>query len=288
MAELRRPDGARVAYEVHGDGFPVLALAPGGVSSRAEAWEENFYHPVRELAAGFRVITMDQRHAGRSHAPATPFSYQQTAADQLALLDHLGVEQAHVVAAGSTCAQAWRLAADAPGRVRSLVCQEPAGRDHTNTLRTFLGMFDEAMRLPRAEGLAGVIALAQRDGVFARNPGAGPFAQRLHDDPAFREEILALRRERYIALLVRFRDGFWPDGSAYFSVSEDWMADCPTPMLVLAGNTERQPESLAKRIGREAPAAVVLDAVTDAAGRPAAVAAITTFLTDHSPARTES
>lgn len=287
MAELRRPDGARIAYEVHGDGFPVLALAPGGVSSRVEAWEENFFHPVRELADRFTVITVDHRYAGRSHAPATPFSYEQTAADHIALLDHLGVEQAHVLAAGSACAQAWRLAADAPGRVRSLVAQEPAGRDHTNILGTFLGTFDEAMRLPRAEGLDGVIALAEQDGVFDRNPGAGPFAQRLHDDPAFRQDILALRRERYIALLVRFRDGFWPDGSAYFSVPEDWMATCPAPVLVLAGNTARQPESLAKRIGREAPSAVVLNELTETGDRPAVIAAITGFLTDHSPSRKE-
>lgn len=284
MSELERPDGARIHYQVHGDGYPVLLLAPG-VSSQIESWEGNFYDPVEHLSRRFQVIAMDQRHAGRSLAPAVPFSYEQTTADQVALLDHLGLRAAHVVAAGDACTLAWRLAHDAPERVRSVVCQQPVGRDESNSLGTFFGEFDEAMRIPRAEGMAGVIALAERDGRFDRNPGAGPFGQRLHDDPEFRAEIAAMRREYYITLLVRYRDGYRPDGSAYFSVPEEWVAGFPVPMLVLPGDDQRHPANLAKRLGRDVRTARVLP--SDFAA-PAALAATVTAITDFLTANTPS
>ena len=43
-------DGARIRYEVHGSGFPVLALAPGRDESRAEAWDKAPWNPVEALA----------------------------------------------------------------------------------------------------------------------------------------------------------------------------------------------------------------------------------------------
>ncbi|MFJ5115899.1 alpha/beta fold hydrolase [Streptomyces sp. NPDC088551] len=292
MSEAVRPDGARIHYEVHGEGFPVLLLAPDVVGSRIESWEENFFHPVRELSRHFKVIAMDQRHAGRSAAPAVPFSYEQTVADQLAVLDEVGAGQAHVVAAGFGCVHAWRLAHDAPDRVRSVVAQEPAGRDGTNTLGDFFGLFDPAMRLPRAagfddpetEGLGAVFEAAARDGVFDRNPEAGPFAQRLHDDSAFRKEILAFRREKYVTLLVRFRDAIFPDGRDHFSVPDEWIGEFPAPLLVLPGSCLRRPEALAGRIALEAPEATLLDPGFAAPERRAkTVASIVEFLLKNNP-----
>ncbi|MFJ9648672.1 alpha/beta fold hydrolase [Streptomyces sp. NPDC004244] len=292
MSEIVRPDGARIHYEVHGEGFPVLLLAPGGVSSEARSWEENFYQPVRELSQHFQVIVMDQRHAGRSCAPAVPFSYEQTAGDQLAVLDEVGAEQAHVVAAGFGCTHAWRLAHDAPGRVRSVVAQEPVGRGEGNGLGDFLGLFDEAMRLPRAagfddpetEGLGAVFEAAAGDGVFARNPQAGPFAQRLHDDEDFRKEVLTFRREKYITLLVRFRDAMFPDGRAYFSVPDSALGELTAPLLVLAGTSLRAPEDVAGRIAAQAPAATLVEPGFDAPEqREKTVASIVEFLLKNNP-----
>lgn len=292
MPEIQRPDGARIHYQVHGEGFPVLLLAPGGVSSQIESWDTNFYHPVRELSHRFRVIAMDQRHAGRSPAPTTPFSYEQTTADQLAVLDELGIDRAHLVGAGIGCAHAWRLTHQAPDRVAAVVSQEPVGRDSTNTLGSFFGKFDEAMRHVRAAslddpdtmGLAAVTEEALRQPRFALNPAAGPFAQRLHDDAAFREEFSRFTRESYVTRLVRFRDGVWPDGSAYFTVPEEWMTQFPAPMLILPGNDLHHPEGVAKRLGADVPRSTFLDHGFDTPRRrDATVEAITAFLAANTP-----
>ncbi|MFJ7415702.1 alpha/beta fold hydrolase [Streptomyces sp. NPDC098077] len=292
MPEAIRQDGARIHYEVHGDGFPVLLLAPGHVSSGIDSWNDTFYNPVRELSQHFKVIAMDQRHAGRSVAPALPFSYEQTVGDQLAVLDAVGAEKAHVVAAEFGCVHAWRLAHDAPERVRSIVAQEPAGRDADNTLGDFFGLFDATIRLVRAagfddpetEGLGAVFEAAARDGVFARNLEAGPFAARLHDDEDFRKEMLAVRREKYITLLVRFRDAMFPDGRAHFSVPDQWTGTLPAPLLVLPGDSTRQPRGLAERIAAEAPEAALLAPGFDApARREETVASIVEFLLKNNP-----
>ncbi|MEV6174971.1 alpha/beta hydrolase [Streptomyces sp. NPDC051954] len=285
MPETVRPDGARIHYEVHGEGFPVLLLADGPAGGDSAGWEENFYHPVAELAARFRVITVDLRHTGRSSAaPFAPFSYPEHAADLVAVLDDAGAAEAHVVAAGTGTAVAWRLAHDAPARVRSVVAERPVGLDGTNTPGDFLGTYDEPMRHARAEGIAGVIAAAEPDGDFARNPGAGPYAARLAADPAFREELTALRRERYIVALVRFRDGIWPAGSPYFSVPEQWPASLGSPLLILSGSDPLHPEGLAKRLADEVPGARILDAGHAGADRrEATVATIASFLNEHTP-----
>ncbi|HEY2205606.1 MAG TPA: alpha/beta hydrolase [Pseudonocardia sp.] len=97
MPVIRRGD-ALISYAEHGSGFPVLALAPGGMRSAASFWPKMPWDPVARLADRYRVITMDQRNAGDSTAPVTgEESWATYTADQLAVLDHLGVDRCHVV-----------------------------------------------------------------------------------------------------------------------------------------------------------------------------------------------
>jgi pimeloyl-ACP methyl ester carboxylesterase len=284
MPEIERPDGARIHYEVFGRGFPLLLIAPGGVSSQIEWWDRAAVRPIASFAEHFLVIGMDQRHAGRSPAPAVAFSYEQTVGDQLAVLDAVGVRQAHVMGGCIGCAYAWRLAHDAPERVAALVCQDPVGLDESNTLGTFFATFDETMRVARAEGMAAVVRAAQENPIFAVNNAAGPFSQRIHDDPAFREEIRRMPVERYAALIVRFRDGMWPDHPPYFTISEEWMARCPTPMLVMPGNDLFHPTAIAELICRTVPRARCLDVDCRSPEKlEATVGAIRAFLREHTP-----
>ena len=39
MPEITRPDGATIHYEVVGRGYPLLLIAPGGVSSQVAFWK---------------------------------------------------------------------------------------------------------------------------------------------------------------------------------------------------------------------------------------------------------
>lgn len=284
MPEIERPDGATIHYEVSGEGFPILMLAPGGVSSRIGTWANEPFDPVQSLSSRFTIITMDQRHAGQSIAPRVPFDYEQTVADQLAVLDTLGFDQVLVYGAEIGCVHAWKLVRTAPSRIVGMVAQRPIGRSDSNGYGTFFEPFDATFRLARGKGISAVIEAALAQPHFDVDPAGGPFAQRLHDDEEFREEFRKTRVENYITQTIRFRDGIWPASSRYFSVPEGWMREFPIPLYVLPGNGEMDPHNVALRICEQVPDARLHDSDwASLAARSGTVPTITRFLLDCVP-----
>ena len=88
VGEYLDVDGARIFYEVAGDGPPMLLLHGYPLSGA-------LFARVREpLEDDFTVITVDHRGYGLSEAPGIPDAIEVYATDALAVLDHLGVEEA--------------------------------------------------------------------------------------------------------------------------------------------------------------------------------------------------
>jgi len=134
-------DNIRIYYEVHGEGFPVLLLAPGGMRSSIPIWENVPYNPIKQLAPHFQVIAMDQRNAGQSTAPiAATDGWRDYTDDQIALLDHLGVDKFH--AAGMCIGGSFimGLVGAVPDRIVSAVMLQPIGFDDNR--QTFAELFD--------------------------------------------------------------------------------------------------------------------------------------------------
>lgn len=109
------PDGGRLAFREQGAGEPVLLLRPLGGS--LVSWERF----ADLLAERVRVIAFDPRGVGRSSRAPLLMSTRQMADDARALLDHLGVDSAHVYGISLGGMVATWLALDAPERVRKLV-----------------------------------------------------------------------------------------------------------------------------------------------------------------------
>jgi pimeloyl-ACP methyl ester carboxylesterase len=145
MAELTR-DGVSIHYDLEGraDGFPVLLIAPGGMRSANALWNDMPYNPRAELAGTYRLIGMDQRNAGRSSAPVSADDGWATMrADQLALLDHLGVERCHLLGMCIGGPYIAGLLAAAPERFASAVMLQPVGIEPDGSNRAaFVEMFD--------------------------------------------------------------------------------------------------------------------------------------------------
>lgn len=285
MPIIQRPDGASIHYETAGSGFPLLLIAPGGVSSQIDFWDRSAFNPMTELSDEFRVIGMDQRHAGASLAPAIPFTYAQAAGDQLAVLDAAGAGTAHVMGGCIGGAYIWNLIQAAPERIVSAVPQNPVGLDETNNIGVFYAMFNQTMHVARDQGMKAVTAAALENSLFMANNAAGPFAPRIAADPAFRAEIEAMAPEAYVALVIAFRDGMWPDRPPYFTATPEWMQRCTTPMLVAPGGDAFHPRGIGERIAREAPNATMLPFQwNDPNRRQDYIDAVRTFLRAHTPA----
>ena len=129
-------------YEEYGTGYPIMLFAPGGMRSTIDFWHKSPFDPTVELASDFRVIAMDQRNAGQSSATiAASDGWETYAGDHLALLDHLGVKQCHVMGGcigSSYCLGLMKLA---PERVSAAILQNPIGLSSRNR-EMFYAMFD--------------------------------------------------------------------------------------------------------------------------------------------------
>lgn len=129
MAVFERGD-VRIDYSVEGDGFPVFAIAPGGMSSANALWNNAPWNPRVRLTARYSVIGMDQRNAGASVAPVSAGDgWASYAEDQLALLDHLGIDRCHLLGMCIGGPYAMALLTAAPERFTCAVMLQPAGID---------------------------------------------------------------------------------------------------------------------------------------------------------------
>jgi len=123
-------DGIGLDVTVAGEG-PAVILLHGWPDSH-EVWR----HQIPALAdAGYRVIAPDLRGFGASDKPEGVEAYNilSLIGDVQGVLDHLGVDRAHVVGHDFGAAAAWAMAAFLPDRVDHLVALSVG---HPNAFRS--------------------------------------------------------------------------------------------------------------------------------------------------------
>ncbi|MFM8855938.1 MAG: alpha/beta fold hydrolase [Actinomycetota bacterium] len=109
-------DGVRLHYEAIGRRSATPILMIQGLGADKHLWDLQRY----VFATRYRVIAHDNRGAGRSDKPFGSYSLEQMADDAIAVLDHAGVETAHVIGASMGGAISQVLAIMHPHRIRSL------------------------------------------------------------------------------------------------------------------------------------------------------------------------
>ena len=127
----------RIYYELRGAGGPnevpsnaTLVLLNGALDTIESDWGRH----LPAFAARYRVLAYDHRGHGRTSASPQPFSgYELLADDLAALLDALGIAQAHFCGFSDGGSTLLYFARRHPERVRSLIL---AGAQYTNDERT--------------------------------------------------------------------------------------------------------------------------------------------------------
>jgi pimeloyl-ACP methyl ester carboxylesterase len=129
-------NGIELCYQEMGDadGEPLLLVM--GLATQMLAWDEGFCGLLVER--GFRVVRFDNRDIGRStkiesagvprrvdmmlgRRASAPYLLRDMAADTIGLMDHLGIDSAHIVGASMGGMIVQTMAIEHPERVRSLV-----------------------------------------------------------------------------------------------------------------------------------------------------------------------
>ncbi len=119
MPYATAPDGVRIHYVTEGDG-PPLVLHHGFTGSLHDWQTFGFVDALRD---DYRLIMHDARGHGLSDKPHDPNAYglDLAACDVVAVLDHLGIEQAHYYGYSFGGVIGWALGKYAPERFASLI-----------------------------------------------------------------------------------------------------------------------------------------------------------------------
>src|SRR5579871_4958576 len=105
-------NGLRLYYEVHGSGRPLVLLHGGLLTI-----DLNFGPLLKPLAASRQVIAVELQGHGHTALTDRPMTIEALASDVVALLDHLGIEQADVFGFSLGGLVAYAVALSAPARV---------------------------------------------------------------------------------------------------------------------------------------------------------------------------
>ncbi|MGZ4440873.1 MAG: alpha/beta fold hydrolase [Gaiellaceae bacterium] len=172
-------ESVRLAYEVEGDGAPLLLVH--GLGYCREGWGP----AASLLTERFRVIRFDNRGVGDSDAPRGPYSVRMLTADALAVLNAAQVERAHVLGVSLGGLVAQTLAVTAPERVDRLVLvgSTPGGIHSHGVPAASIRLMTEAPALEHDELLRRLVVNALSPTTVVERPGLV-------------EEILAYRRRR--------------------------------------------------------------------------------------------
>jgi pimeloyl-ACP methyl ester carboxylesterase len=177
-------NGIDINYEAHGSGTP-LVLAHGYTAS-LEMWREQ----QDALASKYRLVIYDTRGHGRTTAPAAMEQYslaRDYVADQLALMDHLGIGQAYVggLSMGGMIAQEFAL--QHPDRVKALLLFDTGPgmgglRRDAAQLAQFQKMREMMQLLARTKGMSAIIDAMRISPAAFRPAGGGalPESVRTH------------------------------------------------------------------------------------------------------------
>jgi pimeloyl-ACP methyl ester carboxylesterase len=198
-------DGVEIAYEVTGEGAPVL-LIHGFASNARVNWRDTLW--VKSLTdAGHRVIAHDNRGHGQSEKLYDPSDYgaDEMAEDARRLLDHLEIANADVIGYSMGARLTALLAIAHPDRVRRAVL----GGLAANMIRG-LGGSETIARALEADDPATIADPAAR--------GFRAFAEQTSSDL------------RALAACMR--------GGSRQAISREAIAGIACPVLVVAGDAD--------------------------------------------------
>lgn len=230
-------NGITLEYDVHGDDGDETVLLIMGLGGQMVAWPLEFVD--RLVAKGFRVVRFDNRDIGLSTMMPTPpptarrvimsavsprfarseYTLNDMADDAAGLLDHLGIERAHVVgmSMGGMISQA--LAIRHPAKVASLtsIMSNTGDRKHGRVKRSLLRKMPKLMVRNPDDAVAKGVELFRLvsgphfDADAARQLGEEALARSYHPEGAARQTMAIaaspdrtwdLRRVRVPTLVV--------------------------------------------------------------------------------------
>jgi pimeloyl-ACP methyl ester carboxylesterase len=230
-------DGIATRYEVLGSGPPLLMFSPGGFGATLDNWRtQGIYRRLRlleQLTASYGCIVFDRRESGQSGGRVERLRWESYAAQGTGLLDHLGIDRAHLMGGCVGCSIVTALAVARPERVAGMVLYSPAGGPRYRLAQH--ARLGQHAAYAAAHGLVGVVELARSTSEgFSQDPRVGPWATVIRRDDAFAEAYAKLDPSRYAQVVAGTARTLFDRDTVPGAEPEDLMG-LPAPALVVPG-----------------------------------------------------
>jgi pimeloyl-ACP methyl ester carboxylesterase len=198
-------DGIVTRYEVDGSGPPLLMFSPGGFNATLANWATHGVYRrtniLEHLRKRYTCITFDKRESGESGGRLERVTWRHYADQGRGLLDHLGIERAHLMGGCVGCSIAAVFALAYPERTDGVVLYSPAGGAQYRLKQH--ARFARHAAFVEEHGLARVVDLARTSGAsFSEDPRVGPWSTVLRTDADFAGAFAEQHPERYQTLLA--------------------------------------------------------------------------------------
>lgn len=276
-------NGIRTRYEVVGEGPPLLMYSPGGFDATVEKWTAlGVYKRIeilKHLSAHYSCILFDRRETGQSGGRVEIVTWADYVDQGRALLDHLGIDRAHLLGGCMGVSPVALFGTRHPERVASMVLYWPVGgaRYRINGQMRFARHLATVADV----GPAGVAELAQASSdTFGKDPRVGPWASVIRGDANFAARYAALDKDRYILTLTGMREALLDRDTAPGAEPEALMT-CDVPALVVPGADGAHAASAARYLAECLPAAEFVDLAPDDQTEETAPPRILDFLARH-------
>jgi pimeloyl-ACP methyl ester carboxylesterase len=241
-------DGINTRYEVVGEGPALLMYAPGGFDATIEKWRAGgVYERIRlleHLPKKFRCIAFDRRECGESGGRVELVKWRHFAAHGKALLEHLGIERAHLIGGCMGCSCVMAFAVTYPQSTLSMILWWPVGgakyriKAHQR--------FADHLAFVKQHGLEAVVAHVRKEGkAFNADARGGPWASVLRRDSAFAEAYVKLHIADYERMVEGMRDALFDRDTSPGADPED-LLKLEIPALVVPGRDESHATSAAR------------------------------------------
>jgi len=273
-------DGLRTRYEVLGDGPPLLMYAPGGFDATIEKWStQGVYARVKlleHLPKDYKCIVFDRRECGQSAGRVELITWAHYARQGKLLLEHLGIERAHIMGGcmGVSCVMAFAVAH--PAATLSMLLWWPVGgakyriKSHER--------FASHLALVKEAGLSGVVAHVQKEGkAFNADPRGGPWASPLRNDRAFAESYVKQDAGNYTRLVERMVRGLF-DRDTSPGAEPEQLFKLDIPALIVPGKDDSHATSAARYLEECLPKAQYWDVLPEQQTESNAPARLLDFL----------
>lgn len=254
-------DGIKTNYETLGNGPALLMYSPGGFDASLDKWSTlGVYARIRlldQLPKKYTCIIFDRRETGKSGGRVEAITWDHYVEQGKGLLDHLGIEAAHLLGGCMGCCPVTAFAVKYPQSVLSMILYWPVGGPRFRIKGH--DRFATHLRLVEEEGLAGVVELALKTDVgFGKDPRIGPWAPVIRSDPAFAKAYALLDVEQYKRIVAQIPRTLLDRDTAPGAAPED-LFGVEVPTLIVPGKDAAHATSAARYLEECLPAAEYWD-----------------------------